>query len=960
MDKKQPLLSLIIPVYNTEAYVKKCLDSIYDQTYKNIEIIIVNNGSKGNINEIVYNYQKKYTDRILKLVIHEKNIGTFHGRGSGMAVAEGDYFTFMDADDRIGVDYFYQMITKAEQTGSEIVMTDLVHEDETKYEFRYVIDPIRSMNIDLEGTEQIFNFYYSFAGRSYSMYGIWNKIYSRTLWDRCKPLIDAITEQFALCEDAEYTTIFFSQAKKITNLHGQFYYHYIYSGSASAGMASSYEKAERSIRFQGTAFRNMREHLKRCGLYEQYKSNFEIFRGFHQKCMLWHISNSPLKGSDKIRLANYCNDEFEDQKPEPLSSTDMFFTSHFVTQTNDLEDLREKIISDKYKVVSFDVFDTALVRSLWQPVDLFEIMNPLFSKLSNIGASFSNMRITAEKYAREKYCSNLSFNDEVTLDQIYDSLGELYNIDATTRNVLKNKELELEYSVCSARKVTKELYSLALRSGKIVIFVSDIYLPSEVVKNLLEMNEYTEYDRLYVSSELKATKASGNMYKIIKKDYSSVKSEEFLHIGDNFVSDIQMAEMCKWNTVILPKPVDVFCNYTANTYSGGVFNRLYYGPNGTKLSSDLFLRVCLGICSNRLFDNPYVKYNDNSDFNGDPYHMGILAGGMYVYGFCHWLNRQIKKINASTIVFVGEEMKLLSEIFAKLYSDIKCKLVDITSDAKTSLPIIKHADDLYSIPARTEITMFTVETLCNSLHFCLSDDFIDNQDNILEENGISAVKKIETFTQMQKVLNLLHDSYFDEEKAHENNVDLSNADAYIASGYNLNANMTLDIYDEDKVYMMYNPMFFTWKKHHVFCKDNRDYAFEKLLFTFLSAPETHDFCTQCILKVFDDGVNDFISDIQGISHLIDGLQVNAELMEEPMSYLIKNAKFLDRYVFAASKFNDISLSQYWEMNVKVENSITYIPVNPDYSFKEFAKARLSSHPKMFGFAKKVYHLFKRK
>lgn len=160
--------------------------------------------------------------------------------------------------------------------------------------------------------------------------------------------------------------------------------------------------------------------------------------------------------------------------------------------------------------------------------------------------------------------------------------------------------------------------------------------------------------------------------------------------------------------------------------------------------------------------------------------------------------------------------------------------------------------------------------------------------------------------------------------------------------------------------MMYNPMFFTWKKHNIFCKGNRDYAFEKLLFTFLSAPETHNFCTQCILKVFDDGVNDFISDIQGISHLIDGLQVNAELMEEPMSYLIKNAKFLDRYVFAASKFNDIPLSQYWEMNVKVENSITYIPANPDYSFKGFVKARLSSHPKMLGFAKKVYHLFKRK
>ena len=55
--KDNPLLSLIIPVYNTEAYVGKCLDSIFEQTYKNIEVIIVNNGSSGNINEIVEEYR---------------------------------------------------------------------------------------------------------------------------------------------------------------------------------------------------------------------------------------------------------------------------------------------------------------------------------------------------------------------------------------------------------------------------------------------------------------------------------------------------------------------------------------------------------------------------------------------------------------------------------------------------------------------------------------------------------------------------------------------------------------------------------------------------------------------------------------------------------------------------------------------------------------------------------------
>ena len=285
-------LSIIIPVYNTERYIEKALDSLFNQTCQEIEVIVVNNGSSGNIEEIVRLYQSKHKDRFLKLVTSKVNLGTFHGRGLGMSVAEGEYFTFMDADDRVGIDFYHQLIVKGDKTKADIVMADLLHEDDEGRQFRYIEDPAREDKEDVEGVEKVFDYYYGYSGLSYSIYGIWNKIYRRTLWDRCKPFIDAITEQFALCEDAAYTTIFFSQAKKITHVHNQYYYHYVHSDSASGNLVGSVEKVKRNAAYQGTAFRNIIQHLIRAGLYEKYSDNFKQFRNLHLRIMLFEINRS--------------------------------------------------------------------------------------------------------------------------------------------------------------------------------------------------------------------------------------------------------------------------------------------------------------------------------------------------------------------------------------------------------------------------------------------------------------------------------------------------------------------------------------------------------------------------------------------------------------------------------------------------------------------------------------------
>ena len=96
------LVSVIVPIYNVEKYLQRCIDSIINQTYKNLEIILVDDGSKDSSGQICDDYTKK-DKRIV--VIHKKNGGLSDARNAGMKKAKGAYITFIDGDDEILPDY---------------------------------------------------------------------------------------------------------------------------------------------------------------------------------------------------------------------------------------------------------------------------------------------------------------------------------------------------------------------------------------------------------------------------------------------------------------------------------------------------------------------------------------------------------------------------------------------------------------------------------------------------------------------------------------------------------------------------------------------------------------------------------------------------------------------------------------------------------------------------------------
>ena len=100
---KEELISVIIPVYNVEKYIRYCLDSVINQTYKNLEIIIVDDGTKDSSGEIAEEYAVK--DSRIK-VIHKENGGLSDARNVGLDAATGKYIAFLDSDDVITLDFY--------------------------------------------------------------------------------------------------------------------------------------------------------------------------------------------------------------------------------------------------------------------------------------------------------------------------------------------------------------------------------------------------------------------------------------------------------------------------------------------------------------------------------------------------------------------------------------------------------------------------------------------------------------------------------------------------------------------------------------------------------------------------------------------------------------------------------------------------------------------------------------
>lgn len=169
------LISVIVPIYNVEKYLNKCIDSIINQTYKNIEIILINDGSTDRSYELCTHYAKK--DGRIKL-INKKNGGLSDARNKGLEIAKGEYAVFIDSDDWIDRSMLEKLYDLSIKYNADIVQGDYVkvYSDDDS-----IINDINNIEVNCYSPEQALELLYS--EKCVKTVVTWNKLYKRTLFN---------------------------------------------------------------------------------------------------------------------------------------------------------------------------------------------------------------------------------------------------------------------------------------------------------------------------------------------------------------------------------------------------------------------------------------------------------------------------------------------------------------------------------------------------------------------------------------------------------------------------------------------------------------------------------------------------------------------------------------------------------------------------------------------------------
>lgn len=214
------LISVIIPIYNAESYLDRCISSICEQTYRDLEIILVNDGSTDASLDICLKYQQK--DNRIR-VLSQKNKGIIEARKLGVQSAQGNIIGFVDSDDWIDIDYFGYLLEKIKNNKADIVVGKYVSEYETKTTELY-----RSAEKMYEGRTEIYallDFYFRGISLKDNLitYCRWDKVYKRSILLSNFKYLDT---KISLGEDINTNCAVIPDCERILVLNQSPYYHY--------------------------------------------------------------------------------------------------------------------------------------------------------------------------------------------------------------------------------------------------------------------------------------------------------------------------------------------------------------------------------------------------------------------------------------------------------------------------------------------------------------------------------------------------------------------------------------------------------------------------------------------------------------------------------------------------------------------------------------------------------------
>ena len=380
-------------------------------------------------------------------------------------------------------------------------------------------------------------------------------------------------------------------------------------------------------------------------------------------------------------------------------------------------EILEKI--KEFSVISFDMFDTLVTRNVMYPTDIFTYVERLYRiKFGDLSFDFKRARIEAENRARQEV------NREVTLTEIYVVLNEM-----TGKNCDSYMQVEkyCEILFMEPRKEVKRIYEECIRQKKKVYIISDMYMDKEIITEILYKCGYSEWTKLYISSDIGTTKRTGELFRFFL-DKEKLSPHDVVHIGDSIRSDYLMPKRYHLKSILLE-----------NKRATSLFDK----------------KNSIGLNQQEWVDYTMLEtfsMNHLSKIDGFPYVVGYNVLGPILYAFSKWLDKIVQNEKPDCIVFMAREGMTLKRAYEQISSQKSMKIKYLrTSRRSVAYPkLIKAetiADLLKIMPVKRN------EDLSGLLSLLRLDDKVVW--NKLEKLGCNTEMPVEDIS--QKAFDILKD-----------------------------------------------------------------------------------------------------------------------------------------------------------------------------------------------------------
>jgi predicted HAD superfamily hydrolase len=326
------------------------------------------------------------------------------------------------------------------------------------------------------------------------------------------------------------------------------------------------------------------------------------------------------------------------KEPKYINRNDSYWNSN--------QNLLYKAI-DEHDVISFDIFDTLVMRKVVLPEDVFLLTELRLKKNKDF---FYYRKLAYEKAYNDK-------KDNTTLDDIYKYLGQLMALDDFQIDKMKDLEINTEYDLIIPREVMVKALHYASEKGKKIYLLTDTYLSSDIVKNILNrINIKVEFE-LWVSNECKLQKHNKSMWRY----YSQINDgQKCLHIGDNINSDIKNPRAYGIDTFYVMSGYDMLLHSSLKEVSSYI----------TTLAES----ILIGNIIARLFNNPFILNKSKGQVEIEEFSMlGYLGYGGLVFNYLIWLIKETSRAKIEKILFFSRDGYVLERIYRKLVKQINLR-----------------------------------------------------------------------------------------------------------------------------------------------------------------------------------------------------------------------------------------------------------------------------------------------